>query len=39
MGAYGLYMHNLQGIEVEAPTTPGVYIRRQGSECRKVVVK
>lgn len=31
--------HNLQGIEVESPTTPGVYIRSQGNECRKIAVE
>lgn len=29
---------NLQGISVSDPSVPGIYLRRQGSEIRKVVV-
>lgn len=31
--------YNLQGIQIDTPTTPGVYIRVQGKNATKVVIK
>lgn len=31
--------YTLQGLQIDAPTTPGIYIRRHGNESRKIVVK
>lgn len=31
--------YNLQGLEVSAPTSPGVYIRRSGTESRKILIQ
>jgi hypothetical protein len=31
--------YNLQGVALEAPLAPGVYIRRQGSDVTKVMIR
>lgn len=31
--------YNLQGVRIQSPNVPGVYLLRSGGECRKVVIK
>ncbi|MDO4319052.1 MAG: hypothetical protein Q4C34_00615 [Bacteroidales bacterium] len=31
--------YNINGVRVDAPTVPGIYIVLKGSECTKIVVR